>query len=401
VATQAPAAAVGGAPSRAHALGLAMQISLAAAVSLGLGRFAYALLVPHMRAELGWSYAQAGTLNTLNAAGYLFGAALAGAVIAVTGVRRTYVSGLLLVTGSLLASALTGSFGLLLALRFTAGIAGALAFIAGVTIVAELAAASVLRPTLIVGVYTAGAGLGIALSGLVIPGVLALSGGNSWRPGWWTLGALAACCSAVATRGSLRIPAHAIGRRHSARWPATRLLPTLAAYALFGAGYIAYATFVIALLRQRAAGTAEIASFWTLLGLAAIFSTFAWPSILTRLHGGTRPATVLAVVLAGITLLAVDDTPTAAFLSAALFGGSFLAVITAVTTVAQDSLQRHHWAAAVAGLTTAFAIGQTLGPTLTGWVSDRRGLQAGLLVSAALVLAASLTALLQRTPRTE
>jgi len=35
---------------------LALALSLGAAVSLGITRFAYALLLPPMRADLGWSY---------------------------------------------------------------------------------------------------------------------------------------------------------------------------------------------------------------------------------------------------------------------------------------------------------------------------------------------------------
>ena len=52
----------------------AFALALGAALSLGLARFAYALLLPAMRSELGWSYATAGAMNTVNAAGYLLGA---------------------------------------------------------------------------------------------------------------------------------------------------------------------------------------------------------------------------------------------------------------------------------------------------------------------------------------
>ena len=52
----------------------ALALALAAAVSLGLARFSYALLLPPMRADLGWSYFTAGAMNTVNAAGYLVGA---------------------------------------------------------------------------------------------------------------------------------------------------------------------------------------------------------------------------------------------------------------------------------------------------------------------------------------
>src|SRR4051812_4875851 len=56
---------------------LAFALALAAATSLGLARFSYALLLPPMRAELHWSYLVAGAMNTANAGGYLLGALLA------------------------------------------------------------------------------------------------------------------------------------------------------------------------------------------------------------------------------------------------------------------------------------------------------------------------------------
>ena len=55
---------------------LALALSLGAGVSLGITRFAYGLLLPPMRADLGWSYTLAGAMNTANAAGYLAGALL-------------------------------------------------------------------------------------------------------------------------------------------------------------------------------------------------------------------------------------------------------------------------------------------------------------------------------------
>ena len=52
---------------------IALGLSAGAAVALGFSRFAYGLLLPPMRADLGWSYAEAGALNTANGAGYIVG----------------------------------------------------------------------------------------------------------------------------------------------------------------------------------------------------------------------------------------------------------------------------------------------------------------------------------------
>jgi predicted MFS family arabinose efflux permease len=71
-----PATTVASAPSPSlgQLTALALAIALGAAVSLGITRFAYGLLLPGMRADLGWSYALAGAMNTANALGYFLGA---------------------------------------------------------------------------------------------------------------------------------------------------------------------------------------------------------------------------------------------------------------------------------------------------------------------------------------
>jgi hypothetical protein len=55
----------------AHPARLILTLSLAATVGLGIGRFAYALVLPDMRDSLHWSYSAAGFMNTINAVGYL------------------------------------------------------------------------------------------------------------------------------------------------------------------------------------------------------------------------------------------------------------------------------------------------------------------------------------------
>ena len=79
--------------SQRGVLATAAALALAAAVGLGLSRFAYALLLPPMRADLGWSYFTAGLMNTANAAGYLIGALLAPRVLARLDARAWMLAG--------------------------------------------------------------------------------------------------------------------------------------------------------------------------------------------------------------------------------------------------------------------------------------------------------------------
>src|SRR3954467_13670339 len=84
---------------------LALALSFGAAVSLGITRFSYALLLPPMRADLQWSYTLAGGMNTANALGYLLGALVTPRLMARMGPAR------LLIAGALLASLFMGLSG--------------------------------------------------------------------------------------------------------------------------------------------------------------------------------------------------------------------------------------------------------------------------------------------------
>ncbi|MHB1782986.1 MAG: YbfB/YjiJ family MFS transporter [Acidimicrobiales bacterium] len=380
-------------------------MALGPAVAIGLARFAYALLLPSMRADLHWSFATAGAMNTANALGYLAGALLAAVAARRYGTRRVFVAGLGVTVLALLATGGTANTVALVVLRAVAGASGAIAFIAGAGLVA--AAASTISPhraATLLGIYFAGGGAAIVASGIGIPYLLrATSLADGWRWGWVLLAGLGVVALGVATPvalASAEPPAPPVADR---RWPARHLGPVLVSYGLFGAGYIAYMTFIVAFLKGRGTGSGGITAFWVVLGAASIAGAFIWARPIARLRGGRGPAVVLAVLGAGALLPLVSRSPEAAMGSALLFGGSFLSVVTAVTAVARRSLEPHHWTPAIAGLTVAFAVGQCLGPVLAGVLSDGPGgLVVGLALSVGVLLAGAVVALTQRhceTPR--
>jgi predicted MFS family arabinose efflux permease len=96
--------------SYTHPAWLILILSLAPTIGLGIGRFAYALVLPDMRDSLGWSYSAAGFMNTINAVGYLIGALLASRAIQRFGLARTVRWGTLAAVTSLALSAVSGNF---------------------------------------------------------------------------------------------------------------------------------------------------------------------------------------------------------------------------------------------------------------------------------------------------
>lgn len=395
-----PAPAAGPARSEPHPLLVAAGLAAGPAIVLGMARFAYGLLLPGMRADLHWSFAQAGAINTANAAGYFAGAMVTPAVSARIGRRAAFVGGAVAVVATLVATAAMSDFATLMTLRVVAGIGGALVFINGMDLCAWLGRGhSSTRAAVLVGLFVAGGGLGIVVSGVVLPPILGLGGRGGWRVGWLAMALLSIAGLVPVWWASGRVGAPPVPRRrHSAGWPARRFVPSLAGYLLFGLGYISYITFVVALLVHEGMGSVVVGAFWVVLGLASIVSVPLWGRAIGRLHGGRGPALVLAVVTAGAALPLLGGGAPVALLSALVFGGAFLAVVTAFTAVAREALPQAQWGPAIAGLTAAFALGQCAGPVLTGALSDAGGVRAGLGVSAGLLTLGALVALLQRRP---
>lgn len=160
----------------------------------------------------------------------------------------------------------------------------------------------------------------------------------------------------------------------------------MVAYFLFGLGYIAYMTFALAYLAALDAGTGAAVAQWATLGAAAFIASFVWPRLLARVRGGQALAGILAVQAGSTALLAAGDSLVVVLVSAALFGLTLSSVAGAVAAIARAVVPAPALLGALSALTVVFAVGQVAGPALTGAVSDRVGLRAGLLMSAAVLL---------------
>ncbi|WP_171016005.1 YbfB/YjiJ family MFS transporter [Ramlibacter sp. 2FC] len=383
-------------PQAAAGLAPALGLALAPLVALGFSRFAYALLLPAMQQEFGWSFAQAGSLNTANAAGYLVGALLAAPLAAKLGALRSFGLSMGLSALALAATALWSWLPLLLAVRFVGGVATALAFVLGSAFAARVWPG---RSAMALALYFAGSGSGIVIAGTLLP--LAAGGpqGLDWRSSWLVMAGLAGAATWLAIRAARAVPARVEAPAGGAR-PAPaiwRLLaPSLLANLLFGAGYVGYMTFVIALLHGQGLPPATTLGFFALLGGASMAASLAWGPALSRLPLGRGFALVCTAVALGMLPLLVSPTPLAALASALLFGASFMAGPAAVSMVAQRLLPAPALTWGLSLLTAAFSLGQSLGPLLAGALSDATGsLAAGLWLGPLLLLAAAAVSLRQ------
>lgn len=383
---------------------VAAALALGAAVSLGLARFSYALLLPPMRADLGWSYLVAGAMNTVNAAGYLVGALLMPRALARWPARRLLLGGSAGAAVLLALHGLASSDALLYLLRLLVGAASAATFVAGGLMAARLAQAPAggasARPLgagLVIGLYYGGTGLGIIASALLVPPLAARAAAHAWQGAWVALALAAAVATWAMAAATRQLDAAPVAAARGEP-PRHRLLGWgLAGYFMFGIGYIGYMTFVITLLREQGLAAATIVAFYVLLGLGVVASSWIWAGLLQR-HRGGRPMSVLNALLAIATLLPVLSAhPAVVFASGALFGGVFLSVVASTTALVRHNLPASAWPAGIAAFTIVFAAGQIVGPTLVGWVADGSGgLARGFLWSAAALALGAVLAARQR-----
>lgn len=378
-----------------HDVAIVAALALAPAVGLGIARFAYALVLPDMRADLHWSYADAGWMNTTNAAGYLLGALAAARAIALAGAYRVMVAGAWACVAALVLCASFRHAMPLNAARLLAGLGGGLAFVSGGVLAAGVAQRNPERAAFLLGLFYAGPGLGILLSGLAIPFALERFGAGSWGVSWAALAILSL---------PLALGLHLARGESAAALPAAQTSPRhadmrrlLCGYLVFGAGYIAYMTFMIAWVQGSGGGVGFQALFWAVIGLATMASPWLWSVILKRLVHGHAFAALTGVTAIGAMLPLLSGTVPVLLASAALFGSAFFAVVAATTAFVRRNLPQAQWASAIGTLTVAFGIGQMLGPVAIGLVNDVTGnLSGGLWASVALLFAAAMLGLFQR-----
>jgi len=391
-------------PAPAHPARLILTLSLAATVGLGIGRFAYSLVLPDMRETLHWSYSAAGFMNTINAAGYLAGALLASRLIRRFGWSATVRGGTLACLVSLAMCAMTGNFLVLSLARLLAGLGAAAGFVGGGALAAIIAQSRPERANFLLSLFYAGPGLGILASGLIAPFTLQAFGPGSWWMVWWAMTGLASVLTAPLLFTRLDVSA-GITEAGATGFAIRPVAIYLAGYFLFGAGYIAYMTFMIAYVRDAGGGPAAQAAFWSLIGVSAFVTPWVWRGVLALNRGGLATAIILGVNAVGAGLPILGHSTALLATSAIVFGVAFFAVVGSTTAFVRFNYPPQAWPTAIAAMTISFGIGQTLGPIVVGAITDALGsLTYALNVSAAMLALGAVLAGVQgkvRTPQTQ
>jgi len=280
--------------------------------------------------------------------------------------------------------------------RLLIGVGAAVAFVSGGAMAARLAQAQPARASLLLSLFYAGPGVGIFASGVLAPFMLQYFGPGSWWIVWLAMAAISIAMMLVLLLNSVDANAP-VAETATGAFAIRPVLIYLIGYFLFGAGYIAYMTFMIAFVRDAGGGAAAQSAFWCLIGLSAFASPWVWRGVLARGQSGVSTAIILGCNAIGAMLPLLSRSPSMLAISALVFGVAFFAVVTATTAYVRFNYPAAAWPSAIAAMTIAFGIGQTLGPIATGMITDATGsLSSGLGVSAAALLVGAVAVAFQR-----
>ncbi|HUL91525.1 MAG TPA: YbfB/YjiJ family MFS transporter [Burkholderiales bacterium] len=377
-----------GAADRA-AIRVALAALAALAIAMGIGRFAFTPILPMMLQDAGLTVSDGGWLASANYLGYLIGAlsAVRLRMRAATAIR----AGLAVIGLSTLGMSLREGFLLWLVLRTVAGVASAwvLVFVSAWSL-ERLAALGRLGLS---GVVYAGVGAGIVLAGLAC--LAGMSSGASSSAAWAVLGLASLAAAAVVwpAFGSGGAAAGSVLPRNQSK-RAGGFWRLVICYGAYGFGYIIPGTFLPVMAKQIVSDPLLFGWAWPVFGAAAVASTLLVARMAPFVtHRGAWAASHW-VMAAGVVVPLLLPGLAGILVAALCVGGTFV-VITQVGMQEARAVAGEHARTLIAAMTSAFALGQIVGPLAAAyWVRATGGFSGALILAAAL-LALSAVALMR------
>jgi predicted MFS family arabinose efflux permease len=368
-------------PHRLQVLGAGV-ISLI--LTLGIARFAYTPLLPIMQQQAGLGIAEGGWLAAINYMGYLCGALTAALINDLHLKDRLYRIGLVVAVITTGGMGLTNDPWLWAALRFFAGLSSAAGLLLGSGLILNWLIRHGHRSEL--GLHFSGVGLGIAFAAFAVE---LMNHYLDWREQWFVLTLLGLVLLMPAWRW-LPPPDRTLftnsGTKLEDSPPGrTYMQLFMAAYFCAGVGYVISATFIVAILEQQPALNGWGSRVFLVIGLTAAPACIVWDLIARRFGDINALLMAFSLQILGVLLPAINDSLGIALISAMLYGGTFIGIVSLVLTISGRYYPTRP-AKMMGKMTLAYGVAQIAAPAITGHMAASSGsYEDGLLMAAAVM----------------
>lgn len=348
------------------------------AVTFGLARYGYGLLLPEMRAEFAMGAGAAGLISSGAYASYLVANAAVVWVTSRHGSRTAIGLAAALAAVGMAMVAAAGSVPVLGLGVVVAGAAAGLAYPPYADLVDREVEAS--RRDAAFSAISSGTGWGVALAGPI-----AIVAGDQWRLAWAGFVAVAVASGALAVRLAPRGEARGT-RPVQLSWTwffCPRSRPLLASAVVVGITSSVWWAFGVDAMRAGGVDATSARVVYAVTGAASVLASLSGAAFdrvgLRRGYLATVALLAGSLALFGSAVAHVS----AALPAAVLFGIMYMAII-AAQGIWSSRVFADHPAAGLAAVSTALTLGTLVGPTVAGLALDGLG-YGPTLVGAALV----------------
>jgi len=353
-------------------------------VTVGVARFSYSLLLPIMQDNAGLTESSGGWLATTNYMGYMLGVMLAASLNNLH--HKYYLHRVYLILSIITSAAMVVTTDIITwaVLRFIAGVCASGGMIIASGLILKWLVKNNHRAEL--GIHFSGVGLSIIVTSLLVETMLAMSA--SWQQQWLALSVMATIVAIPAWLWMPHPSTNSQMENDVKDNPPSKAftLMMLLAYFCAGYGFVVSSTFIVDIVEN----VDELRGFgglaFILIGLAATPAALIWDRIARRI--GYLKALLAAYILqaVGIILPALNDTLPAVVISALLFGGTFIACVSLVLTMAGKFFPSNP-AKFMGTMTLSFGVAQIIAPVCTGYIAEAFGnYNIGLYLSATIMM---------------
>lgn len=351
--------------------------TLTSLVVVGLARLAYGIILPSMRIDLGFTYQQAGILSTVTALCYVCFVLTGGIAAARWGARASILFGMLTVVAGFAGLVVASNFWLIAIFMGLLGFGAAFAF---APMVALLAAWFPDHRGLVIGCMSSGVGIGILVSGALVPVLFSVFAEQGWRVSWGVFAAISLLVTVMIALFVKDPPPTASSTSNvlsaEQKWLIyrnPRVLIVAVTYGIIGLSYIVQTVFMVSFMVESGYNESIAGRYVAMMGILSIIAGPLWGWVSDFWGRGNALAITLFLVIVSMALPLIGQTLPYFFFHYALLGISINGVFAMIQTSATDQVAPRYIPIAFSFATLFFAAGQFLGPAIAGWLIEITG----------------------------
>ena len=339
--------------------------SAALALAIGIGRFSYTPILPYMLEELKISKTNGGLIASWNFFGYLCGSLLS--ILSFFKKKIKFVFFISVLT-SILTTLLMSFYNVVIdfiAIRFVAGLSSAFVLIFGTALI--LPSIQEVGKKSLSTSHFMGVGFGIVISSILVS-ILGNYGFN-WSDLWIGVAILSIILAIPIFLFTPNEMNSNENNKSSSSYSNLSFNLITLSYGLYGFGYVILGTFISTMARETVGLQSTEVYVWLLVGLAGIPMVVFWPWFGKKIGNDLALFLACAIMGLGIIMPILIENQIGIIFASILLGATFIP-ITALAFLEGQIRYSGSIRVSTAILTTAFSIGQMVGPYFGGLIID-------------------------------